>query len=99
MRPYDVFMLALCLWALAVLAAGVFVRWTDATGRVLAYADGLVCGLFLVDFFVSFYRAPRRLRYLATWGGSICCRAFPPSMCSVGAGQRGFCDSCECFVV
>ena len=68
MRPYDLFMLALCLWALAVLAAGVFVRWTDATGRVLAYADDLVCGLFLVDFFVSLYRAPRRLRYLATWG-------------------------------
>jgi hypothetical protein len=53
MRPYDLFMLALCLWALAILAAGVFVRWTDATGRVLAYADDLVCGLFLVDFFVS----------------------------------------------
>jgi voltage-gated potassium channel len=68
LQPYDLFMLVLCLWALVILAAGVFVRWTDATGAVLAYADDIVCGLFLVDFFVSLYRAPRRLHYLVTWG-------------------------------
>ena len=66
--PYDLFMLLLCACALIILAAGAFFRWSEPTGVILAYADTFVCGLFFVDFLVSLYRAPRKLRYLGTWG-------------------------------
>ena len=66
--PYELFMLVLCAWALIILAAGAFFRWSDSTGVILTYADTFVCGLFFMDFLVSLYRAPRKLRYLGTWG-------------------------------
>jgi voltage-gated potassium channel len=68
LRPYDIFMLALCVWALGLLAVSTFSRWSDSTRQVLTYADNLVCGLFLIDFGVSLYRAPRKGHYLMTWG-------------------------------
>lgn len=67
-QPYDMFMLVLCVWALGVLAISTFAKWSDSTRAVLSYADDAVCILFLVDFVVSLYRAPRRLHYLVTWG-------------------------------
>jgi voltage-gated potassium channel len=67
-RPYDMFMLVLCLWALGLLAISTFAKWNDSTREVLNYADNVVCGLFLMDFAVSLYRAPRRMHYLVTWG-------------------------------
>ncbi len=68
LSPYDLFMLLLCVWALAVLAVSTFAHWSDSTRTVLSYADNVVCGLFFLDFMVSFYRAPRKTRYLVTWG-------------------------------
>jgi voltage-gated potassium channel len=62
------FMLILCLWALGVLAVSTFAKWDASTRQVLAYADDIVCFLFLTDFLVSLYRAPRRMHYLITWG-------------------------------
>jgi voltage-gated potassium channel len=67
-RPYDIFMLVLCVWALGILAVSTFARWNDSTRLVLTYADNIVCALFLADFAVSLYRAPRRMHYLITWG-------------------------------
>jgi voltage-gated potassium channel len=67
-RPYDVFILVLCVLALGVMAASAFADWDDSTKVVLQYADDVVCGLFLVDFVVCLYRAPRRIHYLITWG-------------------------------
>ncbi len=67
-RPYDLFMAVLCVWALGVLAVGAFTRWNDSTREVLTYADNVVCVFFLVDFVISLYRAPRRMHYLITWG-------------------------------
>jgi len=61
-------MLALCIWALVVLAAGVFTRWNDSTGTILAYADTVVCGFFLIDFLKSLWEAEDKWRYLRTWG-------------------------------
>jgi voltage-gated potassium channel len=61
-------MLALCVWALILLATGTFVRWSDSTRTILNYADNVVCGLFFVDFVVTFGRAQSKRRYLATWG-------------------------------
>lgn len=66
--PYQLFMLALCLWALGSLAAKTFWQLDRETATILDYADNAACGLFLVDFLISLYRAPRRWKYLATWG-------------------------------
>jgi len=66
--PYQLFMLSLCAWALIILAAGAFFRWSQSTGLILAYADTVVCGFFFVDFLFTFARAPQKLRYLRTWG-------------------------------
>jgi voltage-gated potassium channel len=66
--PYQFFMLTLCVWALAVLAADTFVPLDDATRTILAYADTAVCVLFLFDFANSFARAPRKMHYMMTWG-------------------------------
>ncbi len=66
--PYQLFMLTLCVWALTVLSASTFVKLSDSTRTILVYADNLVCGLFFVDFLLSFYHAPGKLRYLGTWG-------------------------------
>jgi voltage-gated potassium channel len=66
--PYQLFMLALCVWALVSLAAGSAIALDRETRTVLDYADNVVCGLFFLDFLVTFTRSPRRWHYLATWG-------------------------------
>ncbi len=65
---YQMFMLALCLYALAVLAAQVAIDLKPETREILDYADYAVCGLFFVDFLISLVRAPNPWRYLASWG-------------------------------
>jgi len=68
LAPYQLFMLALCLWGL--LSLGVSSTWhlDRDTQTILDYADNTVCGLFLLDFLISLYRAPRKWVYLRTWG-------------------------------
>jgi voltage-gated potassium channel len=61
-------MLTLCLWGLAILAAGTFLRLDASTQTILDYADNAVCALFLVDFVLSFVRAPKKVHYLLTTG-------------------------------
>lgn len=56
--PYQLFMLALCLWALLSLAAGTVLSLDAETLALLEIADNAVCGLFLVDFVLNLYRAP-----------------------------------------
>jgi len=65
---YQLFMLVLCLYALAALAAQVAIQLEPGTRRILEYADYIVCFLFLCDFFVCLVRAPNRRQYFLTWG-------------------------------
>ena len=65
---YQLFMLVLCVFALAVLMLEVVFRGDREIVRVLDYADTAVCFIFLGDFAHSLLRAPRKLRYFATWG-------------------------------
>jgi voltage-gated potassium channel len=67
-QPYQVFMLSLCLYALAALATESFLSLDPSTREVLQYADNGVCVLFFLDFLVSLFRAPKKWRYLYTWG-------------------------------
>jgi voltage-gated potassium channel len=45
-----------------------FRRFDPATRAILEAADFAICVLFLIDFLVSLIRAPRKVRYLVTWG-------------------------------
>jgi voltage-gated potassium channel len=65
---YQVFMLALCIYALAGLGAEAAYPPGSEIRVLLTYADTAVCVMFLADFCVSFYRAENRLRYFFTWG-------------------------------
>lgn len=66
--PYQLFMLALCVWALLSLAIGTAVPLSPETLTVLDYADTAVCALFFADFLYTLYTAPNRWRYFLTWG-------------------------------
>lgn len=66
--PYLLFILLVSVFALAVLAAEVFVDERSETGRILHYADTLLCVLFFGDFLICLKRAKNKVRYMLTWG-------------------------------
>ena len=66
--PYQVFMLALCIYALAALGVQAAFRPDAEVRALLQYADTAVCAVFFIDFLISLYRAPNRWRYFYTWG-------------------------------
>jgi voltage-gated potassium channel len=67
-QPYDLFMLGLCICALALLGAEATLTLDSSTSEILQYADNFLCVLFLGDFVRNLVRAPDRRRYLVTWG-------------------------------
>lgn len=64
---YQMFMLALCVFALGLLAFEASGP-APSTRIVLDYADLVVCMVFLVDFVISLWRADNRWKYFITWG-------------------------------
>jgi voltage-gated potassium channel len=66
--PYQLFMLALCLFAISLLGVETLAAVDEPTRQILEYVDNTVCVLFLVDFVYTFSRAPNKLRYMVTWG-------------------------------
>lgn len=65
---YQLFMLALCIYALAQLAIQSLVPLDAPTLAVLEMADVAVCVLFFLDFVQTLLRSPDRWLYLRTWG-------------------------------
>jgi len=65
---YQVFMLALCLYSLAILAFQAAGPADPDTVVILDYSDFAVCMIFLADFLISLYLSGNRWRYLVTWG-------------------------------
>jgi voltage-gated potassium channel len=65
---YQLFMLGLCVLALAAIVVQHAFRLDPEVEIVLDHADFLICIGFAIDFLVTFWRAPNRWRYLATWG-------------------------------
>ncbi len=65
---YQLFMLALCTYAILALAVERFFAISDVTRQLLDYGDLGVCALFGIDFLVSLATAKSRWRYLYTWG-------------------------------
>lgn len=65
---YQIFVLALSVWAIAALAISAVIPHGTAAHTFLEYADVLVCGLFFIDFAMTLALSKDRWRYLATWG-------------------------------
>lgn len=65
---YQLFMLALCLYALAVLAMQTAKQLEPSTVTILDYVDYLVCAAFFGDFVWNLARAKSAWRYFITWG-------------------------------
>lgn len=66
--PYQLFILALSLWALMMLGAGATLTLDESTRTILEYADTTLCVLFFLDFLINLYRAPSRIQYFVGWG-------------------------------
>jgi voltage-gated potassium channel len=67
-HPYQIFMLSLCVFALAALGVERFGDLGPGVVSILQLADLVVCLLFLGDFLHSLLTAPDRWRYFRTWG-------------------------------
>lgn len=65
---YELFMLVLCVLALAILVAEVFLEVDLEVRRILSFVDTGICGVFLLDFMRNLLRAPDKRRYFLTWG-------------------------------
>jgi voltage-gated potassium channel len=68
-RPlYQLFMLVLCVLALAGMVVQKAFSHDPEIDAILDAADVVICMIFGIDFLVSLWTAPDRLRYLVSWG-------------------------------
>ena len=65
---YQLFMLVLCIFALALMVLDGVFRLDPEVERIVHHADNIICVFFLFDFALSLYRAPRKWKYFLTWG-------------------------------
>ncbi len=66
--PYPLFMLGLCVYVLAALAARTLFDLSAATDKILDRADTAIGLFFFADFLRCLAEAVNRRRYLLTWG-------------------------------
>ncbi len=67
-RPYQLFILALSLYALTVLSVEVLFPVGPETRQILQVSDTAVCVFFLIDFLYQLARAPSKWGYFWRWG-------------------------------
>ena len=67
-KPYEVFILLLCVLVIVMLAVEVAVPLRPETTDILHKLDTVICFFFFLDFLQSLRTAPNRLRYMVTWG-------------------------------
>lgn len=65
---YQLFILFLSLFALAIVGAGTILPTDSPTRQILRYADTLICLLFFADFVQQLVRAKDRWGYFVRWG-------------------------------
>lgn len=66
-RPYQIFMLLLCVYSLISLSAETFVQLPTAEVAVLDAIDNVICGIFLLDFIIGVGTAESKFAFLK-WG-------------------------------
>ncbi len=88
-QSYELFMLSLCVFAIAALAVERFVDLSDPMSNLLQLADQAVCLVFLLDFGYSLANAPNRWAYFRTWGWIDLLSSIPNvAVLRVGRGAR-----------
>jgi voltage-gated potassium channel len=65
---YQMFILALSVLAIAMMAFVAVVKVSPSTHVIIDSADAVVCAVFLVDFAATLVASPNKVRYMATWG-------------------------------
>lgn len=65
--PFQIVILVLALFVLAMLSVELFVDVPEETSRMLRWIDTAVCVVFLVDFGIRFRRAESKLQFMK-WG-------------------------------
>jgi voltage-gated potassium channel len=66
-RPYEIFMLLLCMYSLLSLSLETFFQLPAEQVAILDAVDNVICGIFLLDFLIGFGTAKSKLGYLK-WG-------------------------------
>lgn len=64
---YQLFLLALSIYVLIVVFAETFLVTDPEVSLLLQRVDLSICVVFLIDFFVNFYKAESKLKYMK-WG-------------------------------
>lgn len=65
---YLLTMLVTSALALLVLGSQVALNLSSDSRQILDYADDALCAVFFIDFCVTLWRSPNRIRYFFTWG-------------------------------
>jgi len=65
---YQVFILVLSVFAIAIMAFVTVVKVSPSTQTIIDSADNVVCVVFLIDFVATLVNTPNKIRYMATWG-------------------------------
>lgn len=66
--PFGLFLLILSGLSLVLLAGLAVLRDNSQTVLILEYADTAIAVAFLLDFAITFVRAPNKWQYFITWG-------------------------------
>jgi len=66
--PYQLFMLALCFYAILALAYENIATIDTQTRQIIDIADIGVCIIFFMDFIINMIRAPNKWQYFYRWG-------------------------------
>jgi voltage-gated potassium channel len=64
---FDLLIIVLSIYVLGSLIAETFFALPRETSRVISILDNVICGFFLVDFIIRFYRAESKLQFMK-WG-------------------------------
>ncbi|QDU80616.1 pH-gated potassium channel KcsA [Polystyrenella longa] len=86
--PYQLFMMALCVLVLFMLVIQTLIAPQSEEAQILEYADFCICIFFLVDFFISLYRAKDRKKYMLTWGWIDLISSIPVDIVRLGRIAR-----------
>jgi voltage-gated potassium channel len=67
-NAYNIFILVLTVLSLAVMVV-MLLPISDATLELLSFYDNLICVIFLIDFFLNLWNAPKKSDYFLRQGG------------------------------
>lgn len=63
----DILVLALSVYVLLTLLINTFFRLPDEISRILDLLDNLICGFFITEFLIRFFKAENKLKFMK-WG-------------------------------